>query len=100
MDFIHRLFHFRDLLAELRRFNSLSGGGGAGKGGGGADRILPPILRTLQLLLASPTAKAGKLRLWDGGGESGLREEEEGDKELGSEAASEVDDLRKVINCL
>ena len=83
-------------MSELRRFNSLSGGG---KGGGGADRILPPILRTLQLLLASPTVKAGKLRLWDGGGGSGLREEEgEGDKELGSVTASEVDDLRKVMN--
>ena len=69
---------FRDLLEELKRFNSLSGRG-KGKGGDGADRILPPILRTLQLLLASPTAaagsaRAGKLRLWDGGGD-GLLEE-------------------------
>ena len=90
---------FRDLLEELKRFNSLSGRG-KGKGGDGADRILPPILRTLQLLLASPTAaagsaRAGKLRLWDGGG-VGLRAAE--DEGPGSETASEVDDLRKVTN--
>ena len=83
-----RLFNSRDLLEELRRFNSLSG---ARKGGDGADRILPPILRTLQLLLApAPNVKAGKLRLLDGG-VAGLEEEP------GSETASEVDDLRKVI---
>ena len=88
---------FRDLLEELKRFNSL--GRGRGKGGDGADRILPPILRTLQLLLASPTAaagsaRAGKLRLWDGGGD-GRRAAAE-DEGPGSETASEVDDLRKV----
>ena len=88
---------FRDLLEELKRFNSL--GRGKGKGGDGADRILPPILRTLQLLLASPTAaagsaRAGKLRLWDGGGD-GLRAAGE-DEGPGSQTASEVDDLRKV----
>ena len=85
-------------MEELKRFNSLSGRG-KGKGGDGADRILPPILRTLQLLLASPTAaaagnaRAGKLRLWDGGGDSQRAAEDEGP---GSETASEVDDLRKV----
>ena len=75
-------------MAELRRFNSLSGR--SGKGGDGADRILPPILRTLQLLLApAPTnVKVGKLRLLDGG-VAGLRVEKE-------EPRSEVDDLRKV----
>ena len=77
-------------MAELRRFNSLSGR--SGKGGDGADRILPPILRTLQLLLApAPTnVKVGKLRLLDGG-VAGLRVEKE-------EPRSEVDDLRKVTH--
>ena len=80
----------RDLLAELRRFNSLSG---EGRGGAErADRILPPILRTLQLLLApgAPSGRAGRLRLLESGG-AGLAEEEPG-----SGTASEVDDLRKV----
>ena len=81
-------------MAELRRFNSLSGGPGKG---GRADRILPPILRTLQLLLApgAPSGRAGRLRLLGGGG-AGLAEEEE--EEPGSGTASEVDDLRKVIH--
>ena len=95
-------------MAELRRFNSLSG---EGRGGAErADRILPPILRTLQLLVApgAPSGRAGRLRLLESGG-VGLAEERAGrlrmlegggagltEEEPGSGTASEVDDLRKV----